>query len=67
MMLLTFTTAVYSVSAVMLKLQLISDGVMTSHLVVVGGSDVMVTVTESVGGVYTDDEGAPYCSGDEKY
>ena len=55
------------VLVVVLKLQLISDGVMTSHSVGDGGSGLISTVTESVGGVYTVDEGSPYCNiGGEK-
>ena len=51
------------VLVVVLKLQLISDGVMTSHSVGDGGSGLISTVTKSVGGVYTVDEGELYCRG----
>ena len=54
------------VLVVVLKLQLISDGVMTSHSVGDGGSGLISTVTESVGGVYIVDEGSPYCNIDGK-
>ena len=66
MILVAYTTTVYMVLVVVLKLQLISDGVMTSHSVGDGGSGLISTVTESVNGVYIVDEGSPYCNIDGK-
>ena len=62
MILVAYTTTVCMVLVVVLKLQLISDGVMTSHSVGGGGIGLISTVTESVDGVDTVDEGSPYCS-----
>ena len=62
MILVAYTTTVCMILVVVLKLQLISDGMMTSHSVGDGGTGLISTVTESVGGVYTVDEGTPYCS-----
>ena len=35
---------------------------MTSHFVDDGGAGLILTITESVGGVYTVDEEVPYCN-----
>ena len=52
---------VYVPSSVMLKLQLVSDGVRSEHpLADIGAGPSTSTVTVSIGGVYTDDDAVPY-------
>ena len=64
MILATYTSTVYMALAVVIKLQFISDGVMSSHSVGDGGTGLISTVKLLVGGVYNVDEGVPYCSVD---
>ena len=60
--LLTYISTVYVVSAVVLKLQVMFCGLISSHSLGDGGAGLILTVTESVGGVYINNEGIPYCS-----
>ena len=60
--LLTYTTTVYMVSVVVVKLQLISNGVTLSQSFGDGGVGLISTITASRGGTYSIDDGSPYCS-----
>ena len=60
--LLTYISTVYVVLEVVLKLQVISCGLTSSHSLGDGGTGLILTVTESVGGVYINDEEIPYCN-----
>ena len=51
---------VYVPSSVMVKLQLVSDGVRSEHLSADIGAGPTATVTFSIGGVYADDDSLPY-------
>ena len=64
--LLTYTTTVYMVSVVVVKLQLISNGVTLSQSFGDGGVGLISTITASRGGTYSIDDGLPYCSIVEK-
>ena len=60
--LLTYTTTVYMVSLVVVKLQLIFDGVTLSHSFGDGGVGLITTITASRCGTYSIDDGVAYCS-----
>ena len=60
--LFTYTTTVYMVSVVAVKLQLKSDGVTLSHSFGNGGVGLISTITASRDGTYSIDDGVPYCS-----
>ena len=64
--LLTYTTTVYMVSVVAVKLQLIFDGVTLSHSFGGGGVGLISTITASRGGMYSIDDVFPYCSIEEE-
>ena len=52
----------YVVSVVVVKLQLIFDGVTLSHSFGDGGVGLISTITASRGGTYSIDDVFPYCS-----
>ena len=60
--LFTYTTTVYMVSVVVVKLQLIFDGMTLSHSFGDGDVGLISTTTASRGGTYSIDDGVPYCS-----
>ena len=49
-------------SVVVVKLQLIFDGMTLSHSFGDGGVGLISTITASRGGTYSIDDGVPYCS-----